>query len=106
MLVVMQVADDGAPDHRARTGREPLQHAECPQVMYGMRSGAAEAGDGENGQTDQDDVAPPESVGERAVPQRHGRKRDHVGGQGLLDFEFAGMQRGLNLREGGQIGIN
>ena len=49
----------------------PLHRPPEPQVLDARRQHAAEQASGEQADRDEDDLAPPEAVGNGAVPQGH-----------------------------------
>lgn len=103
---VEQVADDGPADDDARPGGDALHGPPEPQLLDAGGQHAAGRGDGEQADGDQDDLAPPEAVGNGAVPQGHQGEGEQVGRQGLLHFQRRRLQLFADLVEGGQVGVD
>jgi hypothetical protein len=99
-VVAMQhVADHGATDDQADTGRQALQCAECKQRGEVLGQGATRRGDGEHHQAAENDPAPPDRIRQRAVHDAHRSVGDQVDADGLLHGHLVGAELRADRRE-------
>ena len=88
----MQIADDGAPQHRAGAGAEGLDKAHRDQRLDVGGEGAREAGREEYPESGQQERPPPVTIRERPVDELRHREAGDKDAERELDHAHLGAE--------------
>jgi hypothetical protein len=106
VVALQRIAHDRAADDQADARGQSLQRAEGQQHRQRRGQRAADRGQREHRDADQDHRPPAERVGQRAVHQRHRRVAEQVDADGLLHRHLAdGQLASITAKAGKTVSI-